>query len=356
MARLRVAIPVISLSAHGGVRILVALANYLAQRDCDVTILLPKGRVASPYPVDPAVRIKECGFRVRNKAVSYALFLAALPLYLRHYDIALPNFFPTFFPALASKLLFGTRFIYFIQDVESKYKGKLGSVLNYLCLWTYRHNTHSVAANKYLASALDRITRRPFRYINIGLSKLFFSQAPSVLQKSHDLLYFLRAEPWKQKEVFFELLVELRKDRPALSVLCVSQDELLLETAAEAGCFTAKPKDDLSLIAAIDSAKLMVMTSSLEGFSLPPLECMARGVPAVTLECGGPSSYIQSGRNSFIVDDLQGLAEKTSWLLSHPLEYAEISSTAKADAAAFKNDQGMHEFYLMLRQASAGVS
>jgi glycosyltransferase involved in cell wall biosynthesis len=353
MARLRIAIPVISLSAHGGVRILVALANYLARQDCEVTILLPAGRMTSPYPVAPAVGVKECGVRIKSKAVSYALFLATLPFYLRHYDVAVPNFFPTFFPSVAAKALFGTKFVYFIQDVESKYKGGPGSILNKLCLLTYRHNDHAVAANKYLAGALERISAKPFRYINIGLSEQFFVPGPAGAEKAFDVLYFLRAEPWKQKDVFFSLLKDLRKIRPDLRTLCVSQDEQLLQVAAEAGCSTVKPRDDSSLIAAIDSAKVMVMTSSLEGFSLPPLECMARGVPAVTLECGGPSSYIRNGSNSYIVDDPAGLVDKTQYLLSHCNEYAIMSSAAKLDAATFRNDRGMHELYVMLKEECA---
>lgn len=354
MAQLKVAIPVISLSAHGGVRILVALANYLAGLDCEVTILLPKGRMSSPYWVDPKVLVRECGFRIRSKPVSYALFLASLPLYLKHYDVAIPNFFPTFFPSWLSAKLFRTRFVYFVQDVESKYTGVLGSILNRLCLWTYRHNTHAVAANRYLSGALENISGRPFRYINIGLSEAFFSNLPEASKKDFDLIYFLRAEPWKQKEVFFDLLIELRKSVSDLKALCVSQDERLLGMAADAGCATIRPKNDTSLISAIDSAKVMVMTSSLEGFSLPPLECMARGVPAVTLECGGPSSYIRNGENSFIVSDIDGLAREILALLSNSVRYDAISKAAKADAAAFRNDRGMLEFYTMLKNEVTG--
>ncbi len=48
-------------------------------------------------------------------------------------------------------------------------------------------------------------------------------------------------------------------------------------------------------------SRVWFCTSLTEGFALPPLEAMACGCAVVTTDCGGPSDFIESGTNGFIV-------------------------------------------------------
>ncbi|MCZ9495865.1 hypothetical protein K9I33_16495 [Klebsiella pneumoniae] len=56
----KVYIPLINLSNHGGVRILIELANYLADNDCDVEIIVPNYDYQSVYKINNSnIKIKK---------------------------------------------------------------------------------------------------------------------------------------------------------------------------------------------------------------------------------------------------------------------------------------------------------
>lgn len=58
-------------------------------------------------------------------------------------------------------------------------------------------------------------------------------------------------------------------------------------------------------------------TSRSEGFALPPFEAMACGCAVVCTDCGGPSDYVTSGENGFIVPvgDVEALSSRIIQLL-----------------------------------------
>ncbi|MBO0181086.1 hypothetical protein, partial [Vibrio parahaemolyticus] len=81
----------------------------------------------------------------------------------------------------------------------------------------------------------------------------------------------LRREEWKRPHLLKDILLVLKdKYNFKPSVLAVSQDRLLLEEYSEFLNASISPKDDSELIESIDSSRLLLFTSSKEGFGLPP--------------------------------------------------------------------------------------
>ncbi|EFH5474660.1 glycosyltransferase, partial [Escherichia coli] len=92
------------------------------------------------------------------------------------------------------------------------------------------------------------------------------------------------------------------------------------------------PENDQELISLIDKCKIYLLTSSQEGFSLPPLECMARGVIPVVFECGGPEIYIEDGLNGFIVNTIDEASETILKLVKSYDSLIEIKTKAVGTA------------------------
>lgn len=61
----------------------------------------------------------------------------------------------------------------------------------------------------------------------------------------------------------------------------------------------------------IAEASVLVLTSKFEGFGLVLVESLARGVPVIATNCGGPSEIIRSGENGWLlaVGDHENLAK-----------------------------------------------
>ena len=344
---LRLAIPLINLSWHGGVRVLVQIANFLAERGHDVSFVVSRNRVSSTFPVSPKVNLTHVGICTRWKHLDYLVFLLVLPFALPSRSILLANFFVTYYPVRLSAFLRRSRYFYLVQDIEAKYTGGLGALLNMACKLTYG-DQHIIAANAYLKERLRNEYHNNCKHIAIGPAELFYAR-PRTRDKKYDLIYFLRGEPWKGLERFTRILQALPE---AVTCLCVSQDDRLLR-ADSSRVHYRKPVDDDELIDSIDSSRLLLFTSYVEGFALPPLEAMARGVPAILFRCGGPDIYVKDGRNSIYVETEQQAAAAICGLLEDHERYRALSEGASATAQAFKLQTAMQDLARLLEGAAS---
>lgn len=336
-----VRIPLVNLSSHGGVRILVEIANALSRRGYRVELLIPPGKNSSIYQLDDEVRVKEIGVSIGSKFADYAIFLMILPFFLRR-SLVVANFFVTYIPCRLGSLMWKCPFIYFVQDIESKYSGILGGVLNQVCNASYRSN-HIVAANRYLAGALEKRGCRVFDTISIGPSEPFYAPLPETAARPYQLMYMPRHEKWKRLDRFEEICMCL-DDVSRAAILCVGQDEEILAQLAQRGFSTRRPMGDSELVECYDSAQVFLLTSDREGFGLPPLEAMARGIPVVSFRCGGPDLYIQDGHNSFLVDDCELAASRIKQLLADCALYASLSQRATTCAQDYRLSEGLKLF------------
>lgn len=92
------------------------------------------------------------------------------------------------------------------------------------------------------------------------------------------------------------------------------------------------------LEAEYDSAGVMLLTSSIEGFCLSLLEAIEHGVPVISYDIRyGPSEMIEDGINGYLVEknNMQDMKEKLSYLLSNRKLQEEMSNQAYEVAKKF---------------------
>jgi len=342
----KIVIPTPGLTSHGGVRILVDIANKLVDRGCDVTIYVPNRPTTMPYILNDRVVVKKIGVYTENRICAGVIFLISLPWHLVRCNI-LANQFSTVFPAWFAARVLRAKYVYFVQDIEYRfYKGRFYGVIKFLCEWTYRRG-HMIAANSYLASELIKY-REVLLTAQLGISEKFFSVPCASSVKEYEIVYFLRGEQHKRIDRFNALLPFFIAKN--FRVLCVSQNLELLSTYSDR-VTTLCPRNDEDIIVALDKSKILLLTSEHEGFALPPLEAMARGLPSVIFECGGPVVYARHEYNCVIVGDgkEQTALQYTERLLMDKYLYAELSKNAFITASQFKLDDALNSLadYLM---------
>ena len=333
-------IPMLGLTAHGGNRVLVAVANALVQSGHQCRVLAPGQVPAMPFKFDPRVEVEFAGPQVANKALRWLLFSAYLAVALRGRDV-IANHFVTAVAARIAQLTSSARVVYLVQDIEYRfYRGILRSVARWLCLWSYRLPL-LLPANGYLEKELQRHGVRPLPALRLGVAAAFFSEPPAAGAKSFDVVYFLRREPHKRIDRF-QAIARLLLDS-GVTIAGISQDEALIKECAPSLTAAFRPADDHALIAVLDQARLLLLTSEQEGFALPPLEAMARGLPAVMFPCGGPGEYARDGYNCVMVGDesTDTAAREILRLLRDGPCYGRLSANARATAADFDFAPGL---------------
>lgn len=77
-----------------------------------------------------------------------------------------------------------------------------------------------------------------------------------------------------------------------------------------------------------NSAGMMLLTSSIEGFCLSMLEAIEHGVPVISYDIRyGPSEMVEDGKNGYLIqkNDINGMQEKLQYVLRHPELHKEMS-------------------------------
>ncbi|GEM_PF-1474124 len=344
VSTVNISIPFVGLSSHGGIRILVQFANIAAKAGHKVSFYYPRGKSSHVYRIDERVELVEVGPRIRNKFVGWVVFGCIFP-FVNKGDLIVANHFVTYYPSVFARRK--KKVVYLVQDIEFRFYPWLLSKIAYLiCRGSYRSD-QMFAANKYLYEELKAFGS-PRGCLDYGIDPIFIKQpltSVPAAEKSFDVIYFLRREFHKRRGRFEKILPGLLEK--GYKVVCVSQDQSLLDEFAQRfEVEVRKPANDLDLVACMDSARVMVLTSDHEGFALPPLECMARKIPVIVYDCGGPRDYAVHGENALVLenDDSAPLLETIELLLEDGALYARLAENARKTAERYDVELDLARF------------
>ncbi|MBP5421924.1 MAG: glycosyltransferase family 4 protein [Paludibacteraceae bacterium] len=94
-------------------------------------------------------------------------------------------------------------------------------------------------------------------------------------------------------------------------------------------------------------SEMLVLCSEHEASPLVLVEAMACGVPCVSMDCpNGPREIIQDGETGLLVENgnVDDLAHKMEWLITHDKEREEMGKKARLAALAYKPSVIMKEW------------
>ncbi len=87
-------------------------------------------------------------------------------------------------------------------------------------------------------------------------------------------------------------------------------------------------------------SEFFVLCSDYEGFGLVVIEAMACGIPVVSTDCPfGPSEIIEDGKTGLLAKmDTNDLAEKMEWMITHEEERTAMGIAARQAAARYRKE------------------
>ncbi|HEY2925813.1 MAG TPA: glycosyltransferase family 4 protein [Albitalea sp.] len=334
----------LGLTPHGGNRVLVQIANEFVRRGHTCRILTPRPTERFPFWLDPRVEIVSVGPTLTWKPLRWLAFLLAIPGRSRAADCLVVSHFLTALPARLMERFWRHSVVYIVQDIEYRFfRRPTRWLAQALCRWTWGAR-FVIPANEYLALELQRLGAAPQPPLQLGVDPFFLEPRAMAGRPQFDVVCLLRRERHKRSDRLLAL-ADLLVGR-GVSVLCICQDRELWNAHQHRFSALARPGSDAELRDAFDSARLLVLTSDHEGFALPPLECMARGLPSVLFPCGGAEVYARDDHNCVIVRDesIDTAARAIIALLADSARYARLSQHAQETARRYDMSVAARDF------------
>jgi glycosyltransferase involved in cell wall biosynthesis len=126
--------------------------------------------------------------------------------------------------------------------------------------------------------------------------------------------------------------------------------DTLQRIAAEPGVRYLGHVDEPTLAALYESASVLAFPSLYEGFGLPLLEAMSRGVPAVVGAAGALPELALGAAIAVKPDDVTAIAGALEQLLSDPNLRSKLSEEGKRRAQSFTWDRAAEQTLAVLRR------
>ncbi len=330
--------PLLSFKKHGGVRVLTILMNGLAEKGFKVTLIVPRNRYEDFYELNNKVNIKFIESKRQGKdPLSLLSILFQLYKNIPPQSYVVVSFFPTFYPAFFAKLLKNTKIIYLRQDAEQYFYPFPFSILAALSY---------VLPQDYKPAVSRWVMRGTFSkgpIIHPPLSHEFLSQPLNTRGKENAVVIFVRLKRRKGAEISFKLLKH--SDLKDFTFYIIGDSPWDLDSQKIRLGYVKTEE----LIELFDRSKFFILPSLQEGFGLPPLEAMSRGVIPIVFTKTGPAEYIIDGYNGFWAKSVDEAVHIIKSLSHDTQKWNIISKNAAKTACTFTEEKFISDFIEMLK-------
>jgi len=263
-------------------------------------------------------RLYEGGRRSITEALAFALALA-LPLLEERFDVIDCNQHPYFsiFTCKMASLLRGGKFYVTWHEVWGdywyEYMGRPGFFGKLVERLAARMPDRIIAVSEKTASDLERLGVKKDRILVVpnGISYGAISQVKPAGEQ-YDVAFAGRLIKDKHVDLLIKACALASGSMP-LNVLIIGDGPERASLEALASTLRINIKftgavDEQFLLSSVKAARVFVLPSTREGFSITTLEALACGVPVITVdgEKNSAKELIESGRNGLVV----GLGEK----------------------------------------------
>jgi glycosyltransferase involved in cell wall biosynthesis len=337
--------PTIGIGNRGGDRVLIELANRLAEDGHLVNYLYPKGMNKTDFPICPKVNLLEYGFQIKQiEDLSSFLRLFFLFFSIPKSDIIFANYYLTAFPVAFFKIFHPkTMCYYLVQHYEPLAFGFAEKTFPKLKQWlaekTYTFGfTHICVAN-WIKARVDKLSKKPGYVFSPGINHdSFLINLNEKNQEKESILIFPGNDEWKGWKDFIQAIPFILEEFPNIEIIASSKDESSIN---HQNIKSIHPKNDEELADLYRAATIYVHPAWWEGCPLAPLEAMACGTPVVAARSEGVMEYANHFENCYLVNvkDPLDLSKGIIHLLKDKELQKKISNNGLATARNYTWDR-----------------
>lgn len=345
-----VTFPMLALNRSGGVRIVAALANGLAERGVAVTVLAPSYAAVPPVPLGDSVQLRVIE-PARDSKVAYMGRLVTEIRRARGVVVATGYLTPSLYFAADPP---DARMVSLIQGREIESHVRLGERpawmkpgLAALGRLGYRIPGYRIAVSRFVADGVGR--GRVDEVIHPGIRREFIEAIPSDgrprPRSGNKLTVGMFAVEGATKGTHHAIAALEALHASGAEVAPVVYDvdypaDHIPDFVARYSTLARDPAQR-TVAAFLRRCDVFVLPSLVEGFPLPPLEAMACGAAAVITDCGGMRDYAVDGRNALIVPpaDARAIARAVARLAADEALRARLVRAGYETAARFPEER-----------------
>lgn len=288
--------PLAGLNLSGGIRIITYIVNGLAQNGHEVKLVVPDYAAKSHFQLDERVELQIVPTRGRGIWKKIYYFLKLCFIAVEDSDVCFATGYKTPYHILCSKIFHrsNAQLVYLIQAYEplthvihSNKHPVIKRLMYPLAKFSYRLPFKGIAVSHWIK---DQIGDDTILIINNGVNLEVFSQSSEIEKREQFTIGVIGSSAHvKGYDIFLQAMKMIGRDK-GMKVLVASQEKLELPQGILSELI--KPKGDKQLVRFYQQCDVFVFSSLVEGFSLPPLEAMACGIPVITTDCGGIRDYV----------------------------------------------------------------
>jgi len=296
--------PTIGIGNRGGDRVLIELANRLAEDGHLVNYLYPKGMNITDFPICPKVNLLEYGLQIKQiEDFSSILRLFFLFFSIPKSDIIFANYYLTSFPIAFFKIFQPKTICYYlVQHYEPLAFGFAEKTFPKLKQWlaekTYTFGfTHICVAN-WIRTRVDKLSNKPGYVFSPGINHRAFKKLIDNQKHKESILIFPGKDKWKGWDDFLQAVPYILDQFPNIQIIASSKDEFPIN---HPNIKSIHPKNDDELAELYRSSTIYVHPAWWEGCPLAPLEAMACGTPVLAARSEGVMEYANHLENCYLV-------------------------------------------------------
>ncbi len=202
--------------------------------------------------------------------------------------------------------------VYFVQDIETSYYPD-DELTRHAVLDSYRPEFRYMTISGWNGDRLRELGHES-ELIPPGIDLEMFRPRPELARREDMILSLGRSNPLKNLPLTVAAWRALPEPRARLCLFGIEP-----ELATEPGMRYVEAPSDEEVARLLSEATVFVLTSTHEGFALPPLEAMATGGAVVCTDAHGNRDFCRDGENCLLCEsDAASVSAALARLLSDP--------------------------------------
>jgi glycosyltransferase involved in cell wall biosynthesis len=308
----QVRFPLEAFSRSGGMRVIIGIANALAEEGIRVELVAPDFSAQPPWPLHRDVTLTVISTTALPHRIRQLQWFQWLAVHgAEGCDVVVATFWRTMYWLSASRRLQRRPplLVNLVQGDDARsqiLERQMSGLVKRLLFPIAQRSVQLPSETVMVSSWLQQSLRRQGQVIPNGVDRsVFFPALPAPAPRTNFVVGAVaRATAQKGWGALLDTCERLvqRTDMNARFVFAAPADLPVQEIspALLQRLTIVEPRDDASMRSFYQSLDAFVFCSMSEGFGLPPLEAMACGVPVVSTDCGGVREFMD-GQNGVLV-------------------------------------------------------